>query len=80
MTSERVTVSLPTELVQEARGRVNAGAAANFSAFVADAVQEHLSRTRALAALESVGRRPTPEALAAVRRDLGLGPVHRASA
>ncbi|MCX6464579.1 MAG: hypothetical protein NTW05_13475 [Pseudonocardiales bacterium] len=74
MTAERVTVSLPPEILREAKERVAAGAADSLSAFVAGALQETMSRARALAELERVGRRPPAEALAAVRRDLGLDP------
>jgi Arc/MetJ-type ribon-helix-helix transcriptional regulator len=80
MTAERVTVSLPTDTLQEARGRVDAGAAPSMSAYVADALREKMDRTRALDDLERVGRRPSAEALAAVRRDWGLGPAGAAAA
>lgn len=73
MTAERVTVSLPPELLGAARGAVAAGAAASLSAFVADALRAQLSRARALQELERVlGGRPPADVLAAVRRDLGL--------
>lgn len=76
MTADRVTVSLPPELLAGARGAVAAGAAESLSAFVADALRTQLSRGRALAELERVlGGRPPREALEAVRRDLGLGPA-----
>jgi|KBSSwiStaDraftv2_1062776.scaffolds.fasta_scaffold502538_4 antitoxin ParD1/3/4 len=76
MTAERVTVSLPPELLRDAREAIAAGAATSLSAFVADALRTQLSRARALAELERVlGGRPPREALDAVRRDLGLAPV-----
>lgn len=76
MTAERVTVSLPPEVLGGARGAVAAGAAESLSAFVAEALRNQLSRARALAALERVlGGPPPREALEAVRRDLGLGPL-----
>lgn len=76
MTAERVTVSLPPEVLGDARGAVAAGAAESLSAFVAEALRNELSRAHALAALERVlGGPPPREALAAVRRDLGLGPL-----
>ena len=79
MTAERVTVSLPAEVLQEAKGRVAAGEAESLSAFVADALRTTMSRTRALAELERVGRKPSAEAIAVVRRDLGLGPASDAA-
>lgn len=73
MTAERVTVSLPPELLGDARAAVASGAAASLSGFVAEALRTQLSRARALAELERVlGGRPPREALDAVRRDLGL--------
>ena len=80
MTAERVTVSLPPELLGDARAAVTAGAAESLSAFVADALRTQLSRTRALSELERVlGGRPPQSMLDAVRRDLGLAAT-RASA
>jgi len=76
MTAERVTVSLPPELLGDARGAVAAGVAENLSALVADALRRQLSRSRALAELERVlGGRPPDAALEAVRRNLGLAPT-----
>lgn len=73
MTAERVTVSLPPELLAAARGAVAAGAAESVSAFVADALRTHLTRSRGLAELERVlGGRPPQDVLDIVRRDLGL--------
>jgi Arc/MetJ-type ribon-helix-helix transcriptional regulator len=73
MTSERVTVSLPPELVDGVREAIAEGAAPSVSAFVADALRTQLSRARALAELErAIGGRPPQEALDAVRRNLGL--------
>ena len=73
MTSERITVSLPPEILAGARGAVDAGAADNLSAFVADALRDRLSRTHALAELARVLGGPPPlEARAAVRRAWGL--------
>lgn len=73
--AERVTVSLPADVLHEAKSRVAAGEAESLSAFVAGALRTTMSRTRALVELERVGRRPSAEVLAAVRRDLGLGPI-----
>lgn len=75
MTAERVTVSLPQDVLQEARDRVAAGEAESMSAFVASALRTAMSRAHALTELERVGRRPPADALAMVRRDLSLGPV-----
>ena len=73
MTSQRVTVSLPADVLVDARHAVADGAADTLSAFVADALRTQLSRARALAQLERVlGGRPPQSALDAVRRDLGL--------
>ena len=73
MTAQRVTVSLPPDLLADARGAVAAGAAESLSAFVAEALRGHLARTRALAELERVlGGRPPQDVLDTVRRDLGL--------
>jgi Arc/MetJ-type ribon-helix-helix transcriptional regulator len=73
MTTEQVTVNLPTELLAAARQAVATGAAVSVSAFIVGALQAHVARTRGLAELERVfGGPPPPEVLDAVRRDLGL--------
>jgi antitoxin ParD1/3/4 len=73
MNALRVTISLPPDLLSDARGAVAAGAAQSLSAFVADALRSQLSRARALTELERVlGGRPPAAALERVRRDLGL--------
>jgi antitoxin ParD1/3/4 len=73
MTAERVTVSLPPDVLRSAREAVAAGAAESLSAFVADALRNQLTRAHALAELERVlGGRPPREVLDTVRRDLGL--------
>lgn len=75
MTAERVTVSLPPEVLAAARAAVADGAAESLSAFVADALRTQLARDRGLVELARVlGGPPPPDALAAVRRDLGLSP------
>ena len=75
MTAERVTVSLPPELLGDARAAVAGGAAESLSAFVASALRTQLSRAHALAELERVlGGRPPQHVLDVVRRDLGLAP------
>lgn len=76
MATERVTVSLPPELLEAARDAVAAGAATSVSALVADALRAHVARTRGLAELERVfGGPPPQDVLDVVRRDLGL--THR---
>lgn len=73
MTAERITVSLPPDVLASVRGAVKAGAADNVSSFVADALRDRLSRAHALAELARVLGGPPPlEARAAVRRAWGL--------
>ncbi len=73
MTVERITVSLPPDVLAGARGAVNAGAADNLSAFVADALRDRLNRTHALTELARVLGGPPPlDARVAVRRAWGL--------
>jgi antitoxin ParD1/3/4 len=73
MTAERITVSLPPDVLAGAKSAVQAGAADNLSAFVADALRERLSRVQALTELVRVLGGPPPlEARAAVRRAWGL--------
>ncbi len=75
MTSERISVSLPPEIVASARSAVAAGAADSISAYVADALRLRLARDRDLAALaRALGGPPPQKAIDAVRRDLGLPP------
>jgi len=78
MGSERITVTLPPELVANARIAVRGCAAASLSAFVAQALRGQLERNQALDELERLlGGRPPREALDAVRRDLGLPPANQ---
>lgn len=73
MRSERVTVSLPAELIAEARNAVRRGAARSISAYVAEAVSARQHRDRSLATLADLYGGPTPPAeLAAARRTLRL--------
>ncbi|MGH3826125.1 MAG: ribbon-helix-helix domain-containing protein [Pseudonocardiaceae bacterium] len=73
MTAERVTVSLPPDVLARARGAVDAGAADSLSAFVVDALRDRLSRTHALAELARVlDGPPSLEARAVVRSAWGL--------
>ncbi|MGH3914436.1 MAG: hypothetical protein ACRDTC_13685 [Pseudonocardiaceae bacterium] len=69
-------MTLPPDLLADARSAVAAGAAESMSAFVAGALRAQLRRDRDLAELERVlGGPPPREALDAVRRDLGLPPA-----
>ncbi len=62
--NERVTVSLPAELVAEARRAVETGAASSVSSYIADAVNAKAAREHALAELARVfGGPPPAEAL-----------------
>ncbi|MBP2370719.1 hypothetical protein [Pseudonocardia parietis] len=71
MRSERVTVTLPAELVAEARDAVSRGTAASLSAYVAEAVQARQHRDRSLATLASLyGGPPPADELDAARRSL----------
>jgi antitoxin ParD1/3/4 len=73
MRTERVTVSLPAELLAEVRRAVGRGAAASVSAYVVDAVSARQLRERSLAALaELYGGPLPPELLAQARRALRL--------
>ena len=74
--NERVTVSLPAELLVEARRAVEIGHAPSVSAYVADAVSAKQQRQQALDELARVfGGQPPAEALAAVRRRMRGEPV-----
>jgi Arc/MetJ-type ribon-helix-helix transcriptional regulator len=76
VTAERISVTLPPEVLADARCAVAAGAAESMSAFVASAMRAKLRRDRDLAELGRVlGGPPPREALDAVRRDLGLPPA-----
>lgn len=71
MRSERVTVTLPAELVAEARDAVARGSSASLSAYVAEAVQARQERDRSLATLASLyGGPPPADELDAARRSL----------
>jgi antitoxin ParD1/3/4 len=75
MRSERVTVSLPAELVAEARDAVRRGTAASMSAYIAEAVAARQVRERTLATLEDLyGGPPPPRELDEARRTLRLAP------
>jgi antitoxin ParD1/3/4 len=73
MSTERVTVSLPPELVAQARGAVAAGDADSVSSYVAEALRARQDKAEALARLGAVtGGRPPVDALNEVRTQLGL--------
>lgn len=73
MSAERVTVSLPPEVLARARDAVAAGEAESVSAYVAQALAARQSKAKALSQLgEVLGGRPPVEALNEVRAQLGL--------
>ena len=73
MSAERVTVSLPSEVLAQARDAVAAGEAESVSAYVAQALTARQSKAQALASLDEVlGGRPPVAALNEVRAQLGL--------
>jgi antitoxin ParD1/3/4 len=73
MSAERVTVSLPSEVLAQARGAVAAGEAESVSAYVAQALAARQAKAQALATLDEVlGGRPPVAALNEVRAQLGL--------
>jgi Arc/MetJ-type ribon-helix-helix transcriptional regulator len=75
MRSERVTVTLPAEMVAEAREAVQNGSAPSLSAYVAEAVQARQNRDRSLATLADLyGGPPPADELDAARRSLRLVP------
>lgn len=75
MRTERVTVSLPIELVDEARDAVRRGSAPSVSAYIAEAVAARQLRERSLATLADLyGGPPPPDELDAARRTLRLVP------
>ena len=73
MHSERVTVSLPSDVLAGARRAVAEGAAPSVSAYVADALRVRQTKAEALSALEqALGGRPSDEDLDTVRHRWGL--------
>ncbi|OLT08988.1 hypothetical protein BJF78_06460 [Pseudonocardia sp. CNS-139] len=75
MRTERVTVSLPAEVMAEARNAVRRGAAHSVSAYIVDAVSARQLRDRSLAALADLyGGPPPADELALARRTLRLVP------
>ncbi|MFC5063304.1 hypothetical protein [Actinomycetospora atypica] len=73
MSAERITVSLPAELVARARAAVDGGEAPSVSAYVAEAMRAKAERSEALGRLAAVlGGRPPVAELNAVRARWGL--------
>ncbi len=73
MSAERITVSLPADLVARARQAVDGGEAPSVSAYVAEAMRTRVERSEALGRLTAVlGGRPPVEELNAVRARWGL--------
>lgn len=71
MRTERITVSLPANLVEEARRAVRRGTARSISAYVTEAVAARQERDRSLATLADLyGGPPPPDQLAQARRTL----------
>jgi Arc/MetJ-type ribon-helix-helix transcriptional regulator len=71
MRTERITVSLPAELVDEARRAVHRGTARTLSAYIAEAVAARQRRESSLAALADLyGGPPPADQLAQARRTL----------
>jgi antitoxin ParD1/3/4 len=75
MHTERVTVTLPAELVAEALDAVRRGVAPSLSAYVAEAIAGRQVRDRSLATLADLyGGPPPADELAEARRTLRLVP------
>lgn len=71
MRTERITVSLPADLVAEARRAVTRGTASSVSAYIADALSARQERERSLAVLADLyGGPPPADQLAQARRTL----------
>jgi len=71
MPAERVTVSLPADLLAEARDAVERGASATLAGYIAEPMSERQLRDRSLAVLADLyGGPPPPDELARARRTL----------
>ncbi|MGH3865416.1 MAG: hypothetical protein ACRDQ4_04610 [Pseudonocardiaceae bacterium] len=80
MSSELESVSLPAELLNEARDVACGGAVGSVSDYVAEAVRLRLAKDRALAQVTRLFGGPPPEdVLAVVRQRAGLSPRPAAS-
>jgi antitoxin ParD1/3/4 len=75
MHTERVTVSLPADLMAEARSAVRRGAARSISAYVAEAVSARQLRDRSLALLHELYGGPRRCDVAHTRCDPGPAAV-----
>jgi len=75
MHTERVTVTLPAELVAEAQDAVRRGVAPSLSDYIAEAIAARQVRDRSLATLADLyGGPPPADELAEARRTLRLVP------
>jgi antitoxin ParD1/3/4 len=70
--SERVTVTMPSEQADALRKIVDAGVADSVSSYVAEAVRDRLARDEALVTLEQRFGRPGSDALTWARQTLGV--------
>jgi antitoxin ParD1/3/4 len=52
MATEKITVTVPAEVLEKARAAVASGAAASVSAYVSEAVRDRAERERLVAAVE----------------------------
>lgn len=72
MQSERVTVSLPADLLAAARDAVGRGTSESIEGYIAEAMSARQRRERSLAVLADLyGGPPPPDELAQARRSLG---------
>ncbi|MGH3699855.1 MAG: hypothetical protein ACRDQY_10355 [Pseudonocardiaceae bacterium] len=80
MSSELESVSLPAELLEQARDAVGGGAVGSVADYVAEAVRRRLDKDRALARVTRLfGGPPPDDVVALVRRRAGLPPRRAAS-
>lgn len=80
MNSELESVSLPAELLDQARDLARSGAVGSVAEYVAEAVRLRLAKDRALAQVSRLFGGPPPEdVLALVRQRAGLPPRRVAS-
>ena len=75
MSSERVSVSLPADVVDDVRAAVRHGSAVSISAYIVEAITARQLRERSLATLADLyGGPPPDQELAEARRMLRLVP------
>ncbi|MBA3574481.1 MAG: hypothetical protein H0W37_05850 [Pseudonocardiales bacterium] len=80
MSSELESVSLPAELLDEARDAARSGAVGSVADYVAEAVRLRLAKDHVLAQVTRIfGGPPPDEILALVRQRAGLPPRRAAS-